>query len=185
MAKKKKSYLIAGLAIAITIVTAGAATVSAATTNMNSPMDNLVTAIATKFNLNASDVQKVFDEQKIQMQTLHKQEFHQKSAQKLEQAVTNKKLTQDQANKITAKRIEINNQIKSLEGKTAEERGAVMKLIMDSLKQWATVNNIPTQYIMMSEGMGMRKGHDQNKIDFQIKGQGKKLINNSSSTVQN
>ncbi|MFA6189938.1 MAG: hypothetical protein WC711_00260 [Candidatus Staskawiczbacteria bacterium] len=141
---------------AVTLATLGiiaVGTVSAATTTQNSPMSNLVSAIAQRFNLNSSDVQKVFDDQQIQMHS----QMVQKNTDKVNEAVANGKITQDQANKILAKRAELEAQRvafrASLEGKTKTEIQTAMKAHRDTLLQWAKDNNIPEQYLMMFGGL--------------------------------
>ncbi|EKD75949.1 MAG: hypothetical protein ACD_43C00271G0004, partial [uncultured bacterium] len=61
----KKSTLIPVLSLAGVLAAAGAGVSYAATTQTTSegPMNQLVSAISTKFNLNKVDVQAVFDEQ--------------------------------------------------------------------------------------------------------------------------
>jgi polyhydroxyalkanoate synthesis regulator phasin len=113
---------------------------------------DIISAIAKKFNLNSADVQKVFDEQRIVNQTQKEQKF----TDLINKAVTDGKLTQDQANKIIAKHAEIKAQRDALQGKTNEEINSAMKIQRDALKQWAIDNNIPTQYLMfaMQNGKG-------------------------------
>ncbi len=120
---------------------AGVATTFAANTagQAGDHMSNLVTAIATKFNLNKDDVQAVFDEQKDQMHA----DMEAKVAAHISDAVTAGKLTQAQADAITAKQAEIDTFLQSQESKTPAEREAAMKTEMDSLKAWAKSNNIP------------------------------------------
>ncbi len=117
-------------------------------------MANLVKAIAEKFGLNQTEVQQVFDDQHAQMQQQHKAD----EATRLSQAVTDGKLTQDQADKITAKRAELDAQRESDKAKfdsmTDSERQAAMKTKMDELKQWATDNNIPAGYLPFGGGRG-------------------------------
>ena len=151
-----KKYLLYVILPVVAVATAGAiaiGSVSAASiTGTSNPMSNLVNAIAAKFNLNPADVQQVFNDQRTQMQV----KMQQKQTDRISQAVTDGKLTQDQANKIIAKKAELEVQAAtfkaSLQGKTKAEIQAAMKTQMDSLKQWATDNNIPLQYLIMSKG---------------------------------
>ncbi len=155
---KKYLWYVAAPAVALVLTGAvGVATVAAATPAKTNPMSNLVAAIAQRFNLNQADVQKVFDDQKSQMRTQMEQTF----TDNINQLVTEGKLTQDQANKILAKKAELESQEAafkaSLEGKTKAEVQAAIKAQMDSLKQWATQNNIPLQYLKFAAGMN--RGH--------------------------
>ncbi|KKP33020.1 MAG: hypothetical protein A2312_01170 [Candidatus Staskawiczbacteria bacterium RIFOXYB2_FULL_32_9] len=123
--------------------------------NQGEGRTDVISAIAKKFNLNASDVQKVFDEQRTANQTQNEQKF----TDFINKSVTDGKITQDQANKIIAKHAEVKAQRDALQGKTKEEIRSAMKTQGDALKQWATDNNIPMQYLMFgglgSKGLGM------------------------------
>lgn len=114
---------------------------------------SLVDKIAQKFNLNKSDVQKVFDEDRAS----HEAERQQKMEERLTQAVKDGKLTQAQADAIKAKLQEMKTFMDSLKDKTEQERRDAMKTKMDELKQWAADNNIPKGYLPM--GHGMMGGH--------------------------
>lgn len=150
--KNAAKYLaIGGLAIALGIASITAAHAATSATGTN-PMSSLVQAIAQKFNLSSADVQQVFDQQHAQMDAQRSQAM----TDRINQAVTDGKLTQDQASKILAKKAELEALHKSLEG-AADERTA-MKTQMESLKQWATDNNIPVQYLFFMGGHGMKGG---------------------------
>lgn len=121
--------------------------------NPEEKQKDMIGAIATRFNLNTADVQKVFEEKRIE----HQAQMQQKFTDFVNKAVTNGKLTQDQANKIIAKHAEIKSQKDSWAGKTAEEIKTLMQTQKESLKQWATDNNIPMQYLMFG-GFGGKGG---------------------------
>ena len=90
-------------ALGVTGLAGGAVFATANSTSGTDPMSGLVSAIATKFNLKKDDVQKVFDEQRTQMETQREQEVKDQVAQ----LVKDGKLTQAQADKINAKRAEL------------------------------------------------------------------------------
>jgi hypothetical protein len=126
------------------------------------PPNALVSSLATRFNLNPTDVQAVVDkvraERRATMRALHLTAF----TDRLNQAVAEKKLTQEQADKILAKTNEIHSFRATLDSKTPAERQAAMKKQMDSLKQWAKDNNIPQEYLMfgmVGKGIGHHKAH--------------------------
>jgi hypothetical protein len=160
MSKTTKKRVLAGSAIiALGLMFAGASVSKAAnSTDGKNPMNSLIQAIATKFNLSTTDVQAVFDEQRVQMEKEHEQVF----ADRLTQAIADGKLTQDQADKITAKRAELEALRTSLDGKTEDEKRAAAKTQMDALKDWATENNIPAEFMMFGKmgghGMGDKAG---------------------------
>lgn len=169
MSKNSKKRILAGSAIiALGLVFAGAnATKAAGTPGKNNPMSGLVNAIATKFNLKPTDVQAVFDEQRVQMEKEHELVF----ADHLKQAITDGKLTQEQADKITAKKAELEAFRTSLVGKTQDEQRAAMKTQMDSLKKWATDNNIPAGYMIFGDH-GMMDGKNIGMDRHGMKGRG-------------
>jgi hypothetical protein len=156
MEQIKKSHLAASLAITLGLAVAGIGEVCAAsnTADKQNPMSELVSAVASRFNLNASDVQAVFDEQKTKMQADRKTKMaemetkrQQEFSDRLAQAVSGGKLTQDQADKIKAKFVELESAKKDLGGKTGEERRIAIKEQADSLKQWAKDNGISEEYL--------------------------------------
>jgi len=176
---KKKSKIITGAIITICLMATGFGIVKA-TSGSNNPMSGLITTIAQKFNLNESDVQTVFDGYKTQMNTEREARRTETQAQRqqefttrINQAVTDGKLTQTQANAILAKMTELQTQKEELENKTPEERRTIMKERMDTLKQWMTDNNIPQQYCPFM-GFGMGKGMGG------FEGRGHGMFNNSN-----
>ncbi|MDD2732258.1 MAG: hypothetical protein PHI53_03645 [Candidatus Pacebacteria bacterium] len=152
--KKKYFYLILSLAAFAVI-----GSVSAASSNYGpsaSHMDNLINAVAEKFNLNKSDVQVVFNQVFEEQRTKMKERQEQIFTERINQAVIDGKLTQEQADKITAKRAELEAQREDFKDMTGEELKTAMKEQADSLKQWASDNNIPQGYLMFG---GFRKGN--------------------------
>lgn len=156
MTKGKKILVITSLAAALGVGALGAGTALAAQNKSErpNPLSGLVTAIAQKFNLSPSDVQAVVDQQRF--------------TDLLAKAVKDNKLTQAQADLITAKQAEVQTFETSLQGKSEADRQSAMKTELASLKTWATTNKIPQQYLMfgrgglrgpgMFEGKMMRKG---------------------------
>ncbi len=106
---------------------------------------SLVDKIASTFNLNKSEVQKVFDENRQEKETQHQQQFK----EKLDQAVKEGKLTQDQETKLLAKLDELRKFRESLKDKSMSERKDAMKTKMEEFKKWLTDNKIPSEYAPM------------------------------------
>lgn len=152
---RRKKLIIALVVVGLATVGIGGA--YAATTKSGNHMSSLVTAIASRFNLNASDVQVVFDEQRTLMHEQMQVEKNQRITDRINEAVTDGKLTQEQANKILAKMAELEANRTALEGKTPEEIRTLMQAEMKTLKQWASDNDIPTQYLQFGKGIG--RGH--------------------------
>lgn len=140
------------------------------------PFSTLVQMIADKFNLNKNDVQQVFDQYKSDRQNSMQAQFE----QKLDQAVKDGKITEEQKKLILAKHQELISQrqnqmqnrqnmtpeqrkaeMQNMQGKTQEERktiGEAKKTKMETerkeLEDWAKQNNIDPQYLF-----GGRRGH--------------------------
>ncbi len=162
----KKSKMIAATAfvLGLTVVGGGAIAVSAATdisttaSAHDNPMQALVAAIASRFGLNTSDVQAVVDNVMTAKRAEMEAKQQQNVATRLSQAVTDGKITSAQAALITAKAAEVKATFEADrttdQTLTEEQRMAKMKARMDSLKAWATTNNIPEQYLRFVGGHG-------------------------------
>lgn len=145
------------LAAALTVAAAGIGSVDAATESpeKTNPINGLVAAIASKFNLDLHEVQSVFDEQKNRMDAQRMKNFE----DRLNNAVAAGKLTQAQADGIRAKQSDMEKLRTEMQGKTKEEIRTAVKAKMADLKQWAEDNNIPKGYMMMGgRAMGGRSG---------------------------
>ncbi|HEY1074183.1 MAG TPA: hypothetical protein VGE59_00565 [Patescibacteria group bacterium] len=160
--KTKYLFPILGLA-ALGVVSLGAMHTLAHDTAA-SDGKTLVQRLSEKFNLKESDVEQVFTEHKSQVQATMEKRID----DKLTQAVTNKKITEEQKQKIIAKQKELQTQMEAtketLKNMTPQERQAEMKKQRDALEQWAKDNGIDTQYLrgLGFKGVhrgGMRGGH--------------------------
>jgi hypothetical protein len=178
----RKRLAVAAMAATIGLAGLGAGVAHAATTNSTTktdPMSGLVDAIATKFNLNKSDVQQVFDTQKTQMEANRETKIKAEVAQ----LVTDGKITQAQADLINAKRAELQKQREadktSFDTMTDTERKAAMDKQKTDLESWAKQNNIDTQYLRYVIGGG--HGHGTGGPRGAMDGNG---LTTSSSTSQ-
>ncbi len=140
----------------------GVATTFAASSGSNtSPMQNIVTAIATKFNLNEADVQAVFDAERV----AHQAERAEHEAERLTQAVTDGKLTQAQSDAITAKMAEEKAFFESIKDMSDADRKAAFKTHGEEMKAWVTANDIPRQFMPFGRPMhGGREGMHRGKM---------------------
>ena len=145
----KKSLITAGIigSVAATGLTGVAIANAETSTQKNTnPMSSLVNAIASKFNLNASDVQSVFDEQRAKMDEEREQEVKDEVAQ----LITDGKLTQEQADKINAKRADLKaereTQRTADQSQTEVERQADREKRKTELDTWLKDNSIDAQY---------------------------------------
>lgn len=110
----------------------------------NSPHESLIERIASKFNLNKSDVENVFNEDR----KAHQAEMTAKFEERLTQAVTDGKITEEQKTLILQKHKELQTERESdrenWKNMTREERQTEMQKRHDELKAWLEANNIPT-----------------------------------------
>lgn len=152
----KKQLAIAGVAAAIGLSGIGAGVAHAATNSSTNtdPMSSLVDKIATKFNLNKSDVQQVFDQQRTEMQA----QQDQKVKDDLAQLVKDGKLTQAQSDAITAKRAELEKTREAnrttMQSMSDTDRKAAMDKQKSELEAWANQQGIDTQYLRYVMGHG-------------------------------
>jgi len=128
------------------------------------PHDSLIQRLVTKFGLNEADVKQVFDEE---METRHA-EMEKRMEERLNQAVTDGKLTEEQKQKILAKHEEMKANreaaMESFENMTDEERKAAMEAKHEELQTWAEENDIPEEYFMMKMMKGGIHGGFHMKI---------------------
>jgi competence protein ComGC len=146
----KKQFVAAGVAATIGIAGLGAGVAHAETSTNSSntdPMSSLVDKIATKFNLNKSDVQQVVDEQRASMESQHEKQVKSDVAQ----LVKDGKITQAQADAINAKRAEIQKNREAnrdtMKDKTDTERKTTMGKERSGLEAWAKQQGIDSQYL--------------------------------------
>ncbi len=144
---------------AITAISAagftGVQIASAATdtsTTSTNPMSSLVDAVASKFNLNKTEVQAVFDEQRDKMESEREAEIKEQVAQ----LVTDGKLTQGQADKINAKRAELKTEREANRASDQDlsmtERKAKMEEHKTAIDSWMSDNDIDDQYAYLLMG---------------------------------
>lgn len=124
--------------------------------NVN-PETTIVEKIATKFDLNKNEVQKVFDEQKIEMQA----QMQAKNEERLTILVSEGKITEAQRTLILNKHKELHESRQSdrdaLKELTPEEKKAKMEAKRTELNTWAKENGIDPDFLFL--GRGMREGH--------------------------
>lgn len=155
----KKAIAAAGVTAAIAVAgVTGLGVANAATqNNADNPMSSLVSAIAKKFNLKESEVQAVFDENRSQMQTQRETDVK----NQITQLVKDGKLTQAQADLITAKRAELQKQREAKRTSTTDttenDRKTAREAERTALDKWFSDNNIPTEYRYLVFGGG--RGH--------------------------
>jgi hypothetical protein len=168
----KKSMLLAGAITTLGAASAiGLSTVSAASSTNGE--QTLVDKLASRFNLNKDEVQKVFDEE----HATHQAEREAKLEERLSQAVKDGKLTEEQKTKIIAKLKEMKSEMKiergTLDDGAKEELHKKMEERHAELEKWAKENNIPMEYLRPTGGHG--KFH----VKFRGEGGGDKVFEHS------
>lgn len=151
---KMKQPLLVGATLAMVALAGvgGLGVASAATSTSTSGGTSIVDKIATKFNLNKSEVQAIFDADHQE----HQAQMKADQKERLAQAVTDGKITQAQSDYIT----KVLEEIDTLRGDTnpKDESDTVREQIktkMDALRDWAKQNNVDMQYIgHMGHGPG-------------------------------
>ena len=129
----KKSKLIGLSTMAVTLGIVGLGSFASAQTSTSN--SSIVDKIATKFGLNKTEVQAVFDAEKSEKQGERRAE----AGARLQQLVTDGKITAEQKTKIEAKQTELQTAMEA-------ERTA--------LAAWATENGVEVRYLMGGKGRG-------------------------------
>lgn len=166
MAIKKPAIILASLGAGAILTVAGMGAVTA----QGDGSSNLVDKISSKFNLNKTEVQKVFDEERDARQEEHKKKLE----ERLAQAVKDGKLTDDQKAKILAKFEENKSFRDSLKDKSEEERQAAIKQHRLDMQQWAADNDIDMKFLR-------RGGHNDGPRGEERKNMEGQATDNSSS----
>jgi len=151
----QQKYMIATIGTAA--ILAGGFFANAAFADTSPTHQSLVDMIATKFNLNKTDVQQVVDQYHAQQKTDMKQKF----TDRLNQAVTDGKITSAQRDLITAKLIEVQGKIADIQKITdPTARKTALTQLMTDVKAWATANNIDMKWLgpIAGRGFGGPKG---------------------------
>ena len=153
----KRNVILAAAAVTLTLGAAVPLVASAAQAGTTANRPSIVDQIATKFNLNKADVEKVFDDNRSERQT----ERLQDREARLATLVKDGKITQAQSDQIQAKQTEMMTFADSLDGKTRAERRATMDAKHDELVQWAKANGIDSKDLMTGRDgdMGQRGHH--------------------------
>lgn len=157
----KHGLLVSGAVLSIGAASLGTAGLAqAATSSDTSPNQSIIEKLVSKFNLNKEEVQQLFDEDRTEREAERTQVMN----DKINDLVTEGKLTQEQADKLIAKAKELQTQRESnrdsMNDKTDEERKEAMKAERESFTQWLSDNDIDEEYgrLIMGHGPGGR-GH--------------------------
>ena len=162
MKLNKKVLIGTGSAAAACALVVGVTGVSAASAGKPA---SLASEIASAFHLNQGDVQKVIDQHRGEMQTYRQEQ----DKTRLDQAVTDGKITSDQETKILDEQKVIQSDMASIKDKTGTDRKTAMDAERTKIQQWAKDNHIPLHYLapfgIGRHGMGPGMMHHDNDGD--------------------
>ena len=144
-----------------TVVMGGSLLIGSASASNSDHRSALMERIATKFNLNTSEVETVFNEERDARRAEMKAKFE----DRLAQAVRDGKITDAQKSLIIEKHESLINERETLKeawrNMTREERKSAMEKRQNDLEAWMKANNIPDGIFGLGMGMGEagRGGH--------------------------
>jgi len=151
---KNKSIIAVITLVVVGIVFFGASAVEAQ--NDTAPFGDLAQKIATKFGVDQTEVVAVFEEHRQERQSQMQARFE----ERLNQYVTEGKLTQDQKALILAKHQELRSERLANQGNwqnlTPEERQSQMQAQHEEMETWANANGIDTSIFFGLGGNGQR-----------------------------
>jgi hypothetical protein len=142
----KKMFFI----VAIVSVLSGGlivATNAFAQTNTQSTVPSLVQEIASKFNLNQSDVQAVFTQHRQEMQSKMESNYETYLANLVKSGTITEEQEQLILNEHKQLMSQMQSNVKNAKGMTPEERKAQMQAQMQNVQNWAKQNDINIQYL--------------------------------------
>jgi hypothetical protein len=133
-----RKVLSASLAAGVIGLTGAAGVAMAATDTSSTTYPPIVQKIADKFHLKPADVQQVFKDDRA----AHEKEMQTKLNDKLEQAVKDGKLTEDQKTKLIAELDKLHTERQADRQADRAERRADRQDFKTTLDQWAKDNGI-------------------------------------------
>ncbi len=155
---KKQALVTAGIIAAFGLAVMTSSTVFAQSETGDKGFDTIVQKIAQKFNLKESDVKAVFDEERQTRMA----EMEAKYSERLNELVSDGKITEAQKNLIIEKHKELastrQSNMDSMKNLTDEERKAAMEKNRSNLESWAKSNGIDIEYLMPMGGHGVGHG---------------------------
>lgn len=145
-----KKIILTGLAAAIVgTATLGTSQIVHAQTTGNNPMSQLTQMIAQKFNLNQSQVQAVVDQFQKQRKTQIQQKIQQRENTRLDQLVSQGKITGQQKQAILDEQAKLKSEYnpQSFKGITAAQRRQQIQKEQAEIQAWAKTQGISASYL--------------------------------------
>jgi len=130
----------------------------------DTPLSGLAQSIASKFNLNQSDVQSEINSYMQQHKTNMQKTMQDRQKARLDDLVTQGKITSAQETAILNEYASLQSQYgpSALQGKTMAQRLQARKDEKLALTTWANAQGINTEYVLPM-GMGGMRGHGGRK----------------------
>lgn len=151
---KNKKIAVAAFAVGALALMAGAYGISTTYAQDNDGRTTLIQKLASKFGVEESEVESVFDEHRQEMHTEHQAKF----SEKLDEAVEAEKITAEQKQAILDKHEEMRSEKEGLKDLEPEERQTKMKELKGEMRDWAEENDIDMRDIAPKDGKGKRGG---------------------------
>ena len=130
---KKVKKIVFPTMIVLGVILVGLLSVSVASARDSGTYPSIVQKIAEKFNLNESDVQAVFDEEREE----HYADMYAKWSERLDDLVNDGKITAEQKQAILDKHEEMHNKMLEYQSLDPEERYEKMIGLHEEFKTWA------------------------------------------------
>jgi hypothetical protein len=121
----------------------------------------VIKKLVERFGLNEEEVKAVFDEERTEHQEQGQAHFE----ERLNQAVSDGKMTPEQKEAILAKKKEMRNNDEEFKNLSAEERQEKMKVHQEEMKKWAEEQGIDLSLLPMFLGKGPRGGFGRPALD--------------------
>lgn len=116
--------------------------------------ESIVEKLSTKFNIDQTEVQAVFEEQHRERE----QYMQQRGEEKINTAVENGTITEAQKNELLALREKLHNEMEDFSNMTQEERRVKMDEHRATIEAWAESNNVDMADLNFGFGGGPHMG---------------------------
>lgn len=143
LTKFKNKKAIIPTMLMLGIIVTGLLSVSYASAHESGEYPTIVKKLADKFNLNEDEVKAVFDEDRQE----HFADMQANWAERLDDLVSEGKITNSQKDAIIKKHEEMHNKMVELKDLSPEERKVKMTEIREELKTWAESEGIDMSFI--------------------------------------
>lgn len=113
----------------------------------------IVEQLAEKLNLEPEEVFEAFED----IHEERKEEFEKSFGHKLDRAIEEEYITEEQKDALIAKKEEVSEQLQQIKDLPQDEREEALKDIADDLKEWAEENDIEFKHLFPVAGMRLAR----------------------------